>query len=986
MLRRYHGNCFLIRQLDNKEKTNSEILNFEGVSSWFELYCKVKRLGAGIHNGEWGCDHIDKYERIEQVGEGTYGQVFKAIDKTTGEIVALKRIALAKQNEGFPITTIRELKILKALQDCENIVKLKDVVTSWKTTNEMLKKGTDHGAVYCVFEFIEHDLAGMLSMLHSKSTWLEIGETKSYAKQLLTALQYCHSHQILHRDIKASNILINNRGVLKLCDFGLARAHTAPDPNYTNRVVTLWYRPPELLVGATSYGTKVDIWSTGCIIAEMLLKRPLFTGRNEVDQLEKIFKLCGTPTPATWPEFSKLPYSGFWLVPNKFFQPCFYDCFRRFPVETRDLMRQMLALDPNKRPSATECLNHKFFFTEPLPIHPDKLPTYPSAHDFSEKKKRADLQKQQQQIKIQQQHQQQIQQQQQQQTQQFVMQHYQQQQQPQHYQYNQQKQQQGQFPVHITQQQATTSLAFTQNPFDERNNNNNNNNSALTFTDNQSYDYNRHQGVQTNNDNNANNNFNNYNNNDNSRSNYPTMESSSYSQLPYSSLKPPSHSSQLINSYVSQYPFFHEQQQYQYLQPLQPQQPQQPQPQQQLQPPSLSYQLQAIPTTTPQTQQQPQDISYQLQALPTTTLLQSQPQQHLAQQLQQQQEQQPIQLVSDLKSLSIQPSVQQQQQPPTLSYQLQAIPTTTPSTVQTHTQPQQSTSFGTISQLSQPIQPQVCQLEPQQQQQHHQHPVASTVPPSQLSRPLFPSQQQQQEKQYQQQSYPQEQHSGNLMDSLEIPAHLPPEILPQQPELYPQQQHHSAIYSQKSGNVFTQKPQLQQAEIFPQQLHQRPDMFSQQQRLTHSDEIFTQQPEVYPQQQRLSHSGEIFTRQQPEMYPQQLHQSGEIFPQPSLLQLSTELFPQQQPLTSGIPSQPQLQSTNNLQSSHREIYSQQQQTFPQMIDVPQHPQLQQQEQQQLLTGAHLQHQLPQQHPVEIQPQRQQFPDPDPDPVLVYIHS
>jgi cyclin-dependent kinase 12/13 len=233
----------------------------------------------------WTCNKVDTYEKVIQVGEGTFGKVYKARYKDfinnenngntnnsiKSEFVALKKILMENEKEGFPLTAIREIMILKRLNN-KNIINLLEIVTSKPS-----EKNKNRGNVYLVFDYMEHDLSGLISRKFDFS----IALIKSILKQILLGLDYLHDNNIIHRDIKGANILLNNKGEVKLADFGLARLHN-PNPNqnkkYTNRVVTLWYRSPELLLGATNYGTAIDIWSVGCVFAELLSGTSLFKG------------------------------------------------------------------------------------------------------------------------------------------------------------------------------------------------------------------------------------------------------------------------------------------------------------------------------------------------------------------------------------------------------------------------------------------------------------------------------------------------------------------------------------------------------------------------------------------------------------------------------------------------------------------------------------------------------------------------------------
>jgi len=192
---------------------------------------------------------MDRYYKIEKIGEGTYGVVYKAKDNVTGQIVALKKIRLEAEDEGVPSTAIREISLLKELSH-PNIVSLCNVVH-------------EDNKLYLVFEYLDQDLKKYMEMCGKNLHYMLV---KSYLQQLIKGIAHCHSHRVLHRDLKPQNLLIDKKGVLKLADFGLARAFGVPVRTYTHEVVTLWYRAPEILLGGKQYSTPVDIWSIGCIL------------------------------------------------------------------------------------------------------------------------------------------------------------------------------------------------------------------------------------------------------------------------------------------------------------------------------------------------------------------------------------------------------------------------------------------------------------------------------------------------------------------------------------------------------------------------------------------------------------------------------------------------------------------------------------------------------------------------------------------------
>ncbi|OAX44775.1 Pkinase-domain-containing protein [Rhizopogon vinicolor AM-OR11-026] len=305
------------------------------------------------------------YERLNQIEEGSYGVVFRARDKETGDIVALKKLKLDEEKHGFPITALREINALMSSRH-ENVVRIREVVVGDTLTQ-----------VFVVMDFIEHDLKTLLTLMPSPFLQSEI---KTLMMQLLSAVAHCHSNWILHRDLKTSNLLMNNRGTIKVADFGLARRYGDPVGvgGLTQLVVTLWYRAPEILMGATTYSTAIDMWSAGCIFAELLLKEPLFQAKNEIELLSMIFKLLGPPTNSSWPEYSTLPLAKTITLPSP--QPHqFRQRFHHMTTAGIDLLMSLLTYDPEQRISAEEALRHPYFSESPLPKHPDLFGSFPSA-------------------------------------------------------------------------------------------------------------------------------------------------------------------------------------------------------------------------------------------------------------------------------------------------------------------------------------------------------------------------------------------------------------------------------------------------------------------------------------------------------------------------------------------------------------------------------------------------------------------------------
>jgi cell division cycle 2-like len=328
---------------------------------------------------EWGpCRQVDNFERLNHIEEGSYGWVSRAREVATGEIVALKKLKMDSLNDGFPVTALREIQTLKASRH-RHIVHLREIVVGG-TSND----------VFLVMEFLEHDLK---TLQDDMAEPFLPSEVKTLLLQLASAVEFLHDNWILHRDLKTSNILMNNRGEIKIADFGMARYFSdPPPPDMTQLVVTLWYRAPELLLGTDKYDTAIDMWSVGCIFGELLTKNPLVQGKNEVDQLSKIFSLCGIPTEDTWPQWRRLPNAKSLRLPLLHNPPNPFVLIRsKFPTLTHagsSLLASLLSLDPAKRPTATETLAHPYFKEDPKPKATSMFPTFPSKAGQEKRRKR----------------------------------------------------------------------------------------------------------------------------------------------------------------------------------------------------------------------------------------------------------------------------------------------------------------------------------------------------------------------------------------------------------------------------------------------------------------------------------------------------------------------------------------------------------------------------------------------------------------------
>lgn len=291
--------------------------------------------------------------RTELLGQGTYGKVYKAKHTLTGKVVALKRTILGPDDEGVPATTLREVSILRSLNS-PYVVRLEEVLHSEGTGSQPI--------LYLVFEFLDHDLKQFMVAKNAKNVGLPPLLVKHFCYQILLGLKYCHSNSIMHRDLKPQNLLIDLKTqTIKLADFGLGRVFTMPVSRYTHEVVTLWYRAPEILLGTRYYSTGVDMWSVGCIFAEMITGRPTFVGESELEQLLTIFRVLGTPTETTWPNVGQLRD---WHVYPQWKPQVLTDAIgglSKLGTHGVELFSKMVRLDPNERITAIDALKSPYF-------------------------------------------------------------------------------------------------------------------------------------------------------------------------------------------------------------------------------------------------------------------------------------------------------------------------------------------------------------------------------------------------------------------------------------------------------------------------------------------------------------------------------------------------------------------------------------------------------------------------------------------------
>lgn len=332
---------------------------------------------------------LTEFDVIKKIGQGTFGVVQKAKSRKTRELVALKQLINHSAKEGFPITAMREITILKSLNH-ENVLKITGMIYEEAKANSPEDAVRQRGCFYTISPYMSLDLVGLLENPQIKLTEAMV---KCIMKQLLQGVDYIHQEHYLHRDIKAANILIDPHGVVKIADFGLARIYHGKTPlkglgsgggerAYTALVVTRWYRSPELLLGERKYGTAVDMWGVGCVFGELFTKKPILVGSSDSNQAQLIFDMVGPPSRENWASAS--------LLPNKQDLNIGLTCKRTLEQRFVPLMGEVgvllldkfLTLDPAKRWNAQDALEHEYFRVDPKPLAPEDMPAFEESHEI----------------------------------------------------------------------------------------------------------------------------------------------------------------------------------------------------------------------------------------------------------------------------------------------------------------------------------------------------------------------------------------------------------------------------------------------------------------------------------------------------------------------------------------------------------------------------------------------------------------------------
>ena len=340
-----------------------------------------------------GCSKIGEYEMLQKLGEGTFGEVHKARQRSTSRIFALKKILMHNEKDGFPITALREIKLLKMLSH-DNVLKLEEMAVERPRA-----EGRKRAILYMVTPYMDHDLSGLLDNPDVK---FSVAQIKCYMLQLFKGLRYLHDNHILHRDMKAANLLINNRGRLQIADFGLARHYDEPVPqrgkgngearrDYTSLVVTRWYRPPELLLQLRRYTPAIDMWGAGCVFGEMFKRKPILAGQSDLHQAQIIFELVGSPNEQSMPGWHELPGAE----PIRAFTPSkgtLKERFRELSNTGLSLLADLMKLDWRRRINAIDAIDHPYFKEDPKPMREEDIPHFADSHELDRRNARGQKQ------------------------------------------------------------------------------------------------------------------------------------------------------------------------------------------------------------------------------------------------------------------------------------------------------------------------------------------------------------------------------------------------------------------------------------------------------------------------------------------------------------------------------------------------------------------------------------------------------------------
>uniref|UniRef100_A0A7N5JQ58 cyclin-dependent kinase n=1 Tax=Ailuropoda melanoleuca TaxID=9646 RepID=A0A7N5JQ58_AILME len=286
---------------------------------------------------------MEKYEKLAKIGEGSYGVVFKCRNKTSGKVVAIKKFVESEDDPVVKKIALREIRMLKQLKH-PNLVNLIEV---FRRKRKM----------HLVFEYCDHTL---LNELERNPKGVADGVIKSVLWQTLQALNFCHKHNCIHRDVKPENILITKQGIIKICDFGFARI-LIPGDAYTDYVATRWYRAPELLVGDTQYGSSVDVWATGCVFAELLTGQPLWPGKSDVDQLYLIIRTLGKLIPRHQSIFKSNQFFHGISIPEPEDMETLEEKFSDAHPMSLNFMKECLKMNPDDRLTCAQLLESPYF-------------------------------------------------------------------------------------------------------------------------------------------------------------------------------------------------------------------------------------------------------------------------------------------------------------------------------------------------------------------------------------------------------------------------------------------------------------------------------------------------------------------------------------------------------------------------------------------------------------------------------------------------